>query len=196
MTDPKTVAAIREAAETAAVCDFSHRCGKKWPTSPAYWCVGCLLAGQSAALDALQREHEAAWDFIANGWDIEDRAYFERDAPQNGFRYPLVQAIHHIWKRDPKVQQLEAEVAQLRQERDDARKDAAYHSDCRPNRKQAEAAIADAKATHDRWADEVKARREAEAQLATAREALEKLGWMETAQEALAALAPAPKQED
>lgn len=40
-----------------------------------------------------------------------------------------------------------------------ARKDAVYHADCRPNRKQAEAWRNDAKAMNDRWADEVAAHR-------------------------------------
>lgn len=44
-------------------------------------------------------------------------------------------------------------------ERDEAKKDALYHADCRPNRRQAEAAMADAKAINDRWADEVAAHR-------------------------------------
>ena len=61
---------------------------------------------------------------------------------------------------------LRAELAAARQERDDARTYALYHSDCRPNRRQAEAWRADAKAMNDRWADEVKARREAETALA------------------------------
>ena len=40
--------------------------------------------------------------------------------------------------------------------------DLAFHADCRPNRRQAEAAMADAKATNDRWADEVRRREQAE----------------------------------
>lgn len=58
-----------------------------------------------------------------------------------------------------------AEVERLTKERDDAVKDALFHYDCRPNRRQAEAWRDDAKATNDRWADEVKARREAEAEI-------------------------------
>lgn len=61
---------------------------------------------------------------------------------------------------------------QIIAERDEARKDAAYHADCRPNRREAEAAMADAKAMNDRWADEVKARREAEAERDEARKSV------------------------
>ncbi len=50
----------------------------------------------------------------------------------------------------------------------DAQAIADYHSECRPNRQQALAAIADAKAMNDKWADEVAAHRETQAQLATA----------------------------
>lgn len=58
-------------------------------------------------------EIDAVWRDIANGYDIEPRAYFEREAPKNGFRYPLAQAFHHIWKREPKVQPLLDRIAAL-----------------------------------------------------------------------------------
>jgi hypothetical protein len=54
---------------------------------------------------------------------------------------------------------------QAERERDEALKDASYHSDCRPNRRQAEAAIADAKAMNDKWADEYARAEAAEAKL-------------------------------
>lgn len=47
-------------------------------------------------------ELDAAWLAISRGWDIEPREYFEQEAPRNGFKYPLVQAIHHMWKRELK----------------------------------------------------------------------------------------------
>lgn len=52
---------------------------------------------------AVRAEVEAVWQTIARCWDIEPRTYFEAEAPINGFRYPLRQALHHIWKREPKV---------------------------------------------------------------------------------------------
>ena len=80
------------------------------------------------------------------------------------------QCVGHVYlERD----RLRADLAQARAERDEARKDAAFHADCRPNRRQAEAAMADAKATNDRWADEVWRREEAEATIATLRADLE-----------------------
>jgi hypothetical protein len=62
----------------------------------------------------LKAEIDAAWQAIASGYDIEPREYFDREAPHNGFRYPLVQALHHIWKRDPQVAPLVAERDRLR----------------------------------------------------------------------------------
>lgn len=64
--------------------------------------------------DALKEEIDATWFYIERGYDIEPRAYFEKEAPTNGFKFALAQAIHHVWKRDPKVAALEAETAQLR----------------------------------------------------------------------------------
>ena len=57
------------------------------------------------------------------------------------------------------IQGLLDECARLRLALDDAQRDVVYHAECRPNRRQAEAAIADTKAMNDRWADEVAAHR-------------------------------------
>jgi hypothetical protein len=62
----------------------------------------------------------------------------------------------------PTVLEAAQTLARLERQLQERRKDLAYHADCRPNRKQAEAAIADAKAMNDQWADEVGKRREAE----------------------------------
>jgi hypothetical protein len=61
------------------------------------------VAALALELARVKQEIEAAWRDIKAGYDIEDRAYFEREAPRNGFGYPLVQALHHIWKRNPDV---------------------------------------------------------------------------------------------
>lgn len=63
----------------------------------------------------------------------------------------------------------EKELRTAEAERDEARKDAAFHSDCRPNRREAEAAMADAKAVNDRNADLIREKRELEAALHDAR---------------------------
>lgn len=63
-------------------------------------------------------------------------------------------------------------IATLTTELAEARADVVYHSYCRPNRKLAEAWRDDAKAMNDQWADEVKARRDAEHQIATLRQEL------------------------
>lgn len=49
---------------------------------------------------------------------------------------------------------------------DEGAKDAIYHRDCRPNRRQAEAWRDDAKAMNDKWADEFAAKTKAEAHAA------------------------------
>jgi len=51
-------------------------------------------------------EIEATWRLIENEYDIEPRAQIEAEAKTNGFKYGLAQAIHTIWKRDPKVADL------------------------------------------------------------------------------------------
>jgi hypothetical protein len=64
------------------------------------------------------------------------------------------------------LERAEAQLAASQQEIEGLRKDVVYHAECRPNRRQAEAAMADAKAMNDKWADEVAAHRETKAQLA------------------------------
>ena len=72
----------------------------------------CLVAGQ--LIEKLEAEINAAWKMIDNSFDIESRSQLESEAKTNGFVYGLAQAAHHIWKRDPKVSELEAENKQLR----------------------------------------------------------------------------------
>ena len=43
------------------------------------------------------------WFMLKNSWDIEDREYFEREAPKTGDWSPEGMAVHFMWKRDPKV---------------------------------------------------------------------------------------------
>lgn len=52
-----------------------------------------------AEIKRLHAEIDAAWFGIKNGWDIENRAYFERESKTNGFGSALAQAVHHMWKR-------------------------------------------------------------------------------------------------
>jgi hypothetical protein len=75
------------------------------------------LQKAEARADALAAELDAAWKAIERGYEIEAREYFEREAPHNGFKYPLAQAIHHIWKRDPQVASLAARLAEVEGER-------------------------------------------------------------------------------
>lgn len=62
----------------------------------------------------LNDEIDAAWSGIENGFDIESRAELEKAAKTNGFKYGLAQAVHHIWKRNPKVEALTAAHERLK----------------------------------------------------------------------------------
>lgn len=71
-------------------------------------------ARQEERVQALGAAIDGFWQFVEHGYDIEPRAFFEKEAPINGFGSPLAQAAHHMWKRNPKVQELEAENDALR----------------------------------------------------------------------------------
>lgn len=64
-------------------------------------------------LATLRADIDKFWHYVENGWDIEPRDYFEKEAPTNGFGSPLAQAAHHVWKRDPRVQKLTDENSRL-----------------------------------------------------------------------------------
>lgn len=78
------------------------------------------IAAYEQRVEELERDIDKFWHYVENAYDIEPRAYFEKEAPTNGFGSPLAQASHHIWKRDPKVGELEREVAALKEQRDAA----------------------------------------------------------------------------
>ena len=76
-------------------------------------CYNCRNAVCHALEEAEQEnarltaEIDAAWFGIDHGFDIESRAELEKQSKTNGFKYGLAQAVHHMWKRNPKVQQAE-----------------------------------------------------------------------------------------
>jgi hypothetical protein len=43
------------------------------------------------------------WTAVERGWDIEPRAYFEKEAVAMGFASPVEMAVHWMWKRHAKV---------------------------------------------------------------------------------------------
>lgn len=61
------------------------------------------MPGAVSILEPLRAEIEAAWFGIEHGYEIEERALIEKEAKTNGFKYGLAQAVHTIWKREPKV---------------------------------------------------------------------------------------------
>lgn len=66
-------------------------------------------------LATAKAEIDAAWFGIDHGYDIETRAELEADARTNGFKFGLAQAVHHIWKREPRVAELESRLTSLTQ---------------------------------------------------------------------------------
>jgi len=93
-----------------------------YPTSDYATSVSEIADRLAAALSPpdtrAAAEIEATWRLIESEFDIEPRAQIEAEAKTNGFKYGLAQAIHTIWKRDPKVAGLaaaaEEAVAKLR----------------------------------------------------------------------------------
>jgi len=72
-----------------------------------------LLRDLWADHQRLTAEIEATWKGIERGFAIEPRALIEQESKTNGFKYGLAQAIHTIWKREPKVEAAEARVTRL-----------------------------------------------------------------------------------
>lgn len=73
-----------------------------WKDEDDEWDFAFGYLALTARLAEIEAERDAAWQAIERGWDIEPRTYFEREAPKNGFVYPLAQAMHHLWKRELK----------------------------------------------------------------------------------------------
>jgi hypothetical protein len=73
-------------------------------------CIACGAEAKSAnnntiklsATELLQKRIDSFWFMVENGWDIEDREYFEREAPKSGDWSPEGMAVHYMWKRDRK----------------------------------------------------------------------------------------------
>jgi hypothetical protein len=58
-------------------------------------------------------EIELAWKMIENTFEIEPCAEIEAEAKVNGFESGLAQAIFMLWKREPKVAELQADLARV-----------------------------------------------------------------------------------
>lgn len=95
MSDPMTqdrIAAIRERLGHAA----------QWSQKTRNPVDVFDLADLLAAYEAAQREIDAFWQMVEFGWEIEPRAYFEREAARMGYGSALAMAAHHMWKRRTK----------------------------------------------------------------------------------------------
>lgn len=114
----------------------------------------------NAAIDEATARHAAESDaFALREWQADVTSALGREGGAH-----FVDVPSHI-------RALRSERDREATARQEAEKDASYHRDCRPNRQQAEAAMADAKAMNDKWADEVAARREVEQELDAAQRA-------------------------
>jgi hypothetical protein len=51
----------------------------------------------------MANEIEHFWTAVERGWDIEPRAYFEKEAVPMGFASAVEMAVHWMWKRHAKV---------------------------------------------------------------------------------------------
>lgn len=70
----------------------------------------CKCPQEAPQLDAVARL-AAFWEQLRREFDIEPREFFEIKAPESGTWTPEQMAVHHMWKRDPKVQELEKKLA-------------------------------------------------------------------------------------
>ena len=89
-----------EAAEDIRTWNaFDSMCADR--TECADELAALLDSGREAQED---RDIDLFWQYVENGWDIESREFFEREARTNGFGSPLAMAAHHMWKRAVKEQ--------------------------------------------------------------------------------------------
>jgi deoxycytidylate deaminase len=124
------------------LCQF---CGHEWDDAPPASRVQEVIAEAERQLEGLYRDIGLVMTLIQRrpNPQLDDNDQIRR---LQGWRERIDQIRPHLASQDQRIRELE-------QERDDALKDVAYHSDCRPNRRQAEKAMADAKALNDWRAD-------------------------------------------
>ena len=67
-----------------------------------------------AEVELLQATIDGFWEYLYNAYDLESREELEEYAKGWNPPNPLMVALHYIWKREPKVVQLQAEVDKLR----------------------------------------------------------------------------------
>lgn len=60
----------------------------------------------------LNKQIDEFWEFLPNHFEIETKEELEAEAKNWNPQNPLIVALHHIWKRDPIVDSLRAEVEQ------------------------------------------------------------------------------------
>ena len=76
-----------------------------------------LLFAACSAMQHLQADIDGFWEHLYNAYNIESREELEKEAEKSWYPpNPLVVALHHVWKREPKVKQLQATIAELGKE--------------------------------------------------------------------------------
>lgn len=61
----------------------------------------------------IEKQIDEFWEFLPQLFDIESREEFQEMSKEWNPSNPMVVALHHIWKRDAKVESLEQEVYAL-----------------------------------------------------------------------------------
>lgn len=91
-----------------------RRCGLIIDANHLHGSDKACIDALGEALAGTQENIDKFWTHLSRSYDIEDRAYFEREAPETGDWSPLQMALHHVWKREPKVEALEQELRDAR----------------------------------------------------------------------------------
>ena len=111
MTDSKPIPGIvQEAEQEAKWCEDHNHIEGSYALAGTAKVIRTLLSELqrvSAEKEQDKSDIDKFWQIVENGYDIEPRAYFEKEARTNGFDSPLAQAAHHMWKREPKVAELQ-----------------------------------------------------------------------------------------
>jgi hypothetical protein len=68
-----------------------------------------------AYINELETEIDGFWEALLNGYNVESRKEIQEDCEASWAEgtSPLAVALHFVWKREPKVAELEAKVARL-----------------------------------------------------------------------------------
>jgi hypothetical protein len=74
----------------------------------------CLELDATATIKGLRADIDGFWDGLYNGYNIESREEIEKDCEESWAKgtSPMAAALHFVWKREPKVTKLTAQLAE------------------------------------------------------------------------------------